>query len=123
MSKIRTEKGLFGQDIHYKDGVRIGESWDGLVPGSKNHYDANGRFIGYSDRGFFADQVHHDASGTRVGETWSDSFGVSRHYDDRGRKGTSYSDPLGTTSFFDRSDDSDSLFGSSSSDDSSPFDW
>ena len=100
MSRIKSIKGFFGQIIHYKDGVRVGETWDGLVPGTKKHYDANGQYAGSSAPGFLADQVHYDALGRRVGETWTDSAGISRHYDDRGRAGTSYDGFAGRTSVF-----------------------
>lgn len=113
MSIWKSIKGLFGQTIHYKDGQYAGESWDGLIPGSQNHYDANGQYVGYSDPGFFADHVHHKADGTRIGETWTDDFGVSRHYSETdGRIGTSYDGFVGRTSIID--DASDALLDSDS---------
>ena len=78
--KIESIKGLFGQIIHYKDGVKIGESWPGLLDGSQNHYDADGRYVGYSDRGIFAEQVHHDEHGNYIVETHSGVFGQKKHY-------------------------------------------
>lgn len=98
MSILKSIKGLFGQTIHYKDGVKVGETWDGLLPGTKNHYDANGRFSGSSSPGFFADQVHYDEHGNRLGESWTDAFGTTRHYDENGRAGTSYDSLFSTTS-------------------------
>ena len=90
MAILKSIKGLFGQIIHYKDGVKVGETWDGLIPGTYNHYDENGTYAGHSDSGFFANKVHYDRHGQRIGETWTDDFGISRHYDDHGRAGTSY---------------------------------
>ena len=83
--KITSVKGLFGQIIHYRDGTRVGESWPGLFEGSLNHYDANGKYIGYSDRGFIAEQVHHDACGRILGETHTGFFGEKKHYGADGR--------------------------------------
>ena len=40
--RIKSIKGLFGQNIHYKDGIKVGESWLGLFEGTQNHYDATG---------------------------------------------------------------------------------
>lgn len=106
MSIWKSIKGFFGQTIHYKDGVRVGETWDGLIPGTSNHYDANGSFAGSSSQGFFADQVHYDRYGNRVGESWTDDFGTTRHYNDSGRVGTSFDGFTGTTSIL----DDDTLF-------------
>lgn len=81
MSKqIKSIKGLFGQIIHYKDGIKVGESWPGLFEGSQNHYDADGKYIGYSDRGIIADLVHHDEHGNCIGETHTGLFGQKVHY-------------------------------------------
>lgn len=81
MSKIiKSIKGLFGQIIHYKDGVKAGESWPGLFEGSQNHYDAEGRYVGYSGRGIIADLVHHDEHGNYIGETYTGIFGQKKHY-------------------------------------------
>lgn len=126
MSKIKSSKGLFGQTVHYKDGVKVGETWDGFLPGSKKHYDANGKFVGSSSQGFFADQVHYDARGNRLGESWTDAFGTTRHYDDRGFAGTSYDSFTGKTSRI--KTDKDPLFGSNSGDlfsdlSDDGFDW
>ncbi len=49
--KIKSVKGLFGQTTHYENGVKVGESWPGLFEGSQKHYDADGKYAGYSDRG------------------------------------------------------------------------
>jgi len=81
MSKqIKSIKGLFGQIIHYKDGIKVGESWPGLFEGSQNHYDADGKYIGYSDRGMIADLVHHNKHGNYIGETHIGLFGQKKHY-------------------------------------------
>jgi len=96
MSKrIDTIKGLFGQLIHYQDGVKIGESWSGLFQGSYDHYDANGTYAGYSDPGIVADLVHHDASGSYIGETHDGICGQKTHYDLHGYAGSSYSGLFG----------------------------
>lgn len=81
MSKnIKSIKGMFGQTIHYKDGIKVGESWPGVFEGSQKHYDADGKYIGYSDCGIFAEQVHHDECGNYVGETLRGFFGQKKHY-------------------------------------------
>lgn len=107
MSIIKSIKGLFGQMIHYKDGVKVGETWDGLISGTKNHYNADGTYMGSSAKGFLADEVHYDPHGRYVGESWKDDFGTTRHYNDSGRAGTSYEGIIGTTSVFDHQDTSD----------------
>ena len=107
MSIIKSIKGLFGQMIHYKDGVKVGETWEGFIPGTKNHYNAAGTYAGSSAKGFLADEVHYDRHGRYVGESWKDAFGTTRHYNDRGRAGTSYEGIIGTTSVFDHRDTSD----------------
>ena len=76
--RIKSIKGLFGQTIHYEDGIKVGESWSGLLSGSQNHYDAEGRYIGYSDRGMIADLVHHDEHGNYIGETHTGLFGQKK---------------------------------------------
>jgi len=101
MSIFKSIKGLFGQTIHYKDGVRVGETWDGLLPGTKKHYDSDGRYAGSSSTGLFADEVHYNEYGGRVGETWKDDFGFSHHYDDQGKIGTSYDGFTSTITIFD----------------------
>lgn len=120
MSKrIKSIKGLFGQIIHYADGIRIGESWPGLFEGSQKHYDADGKYIGYSDRGFIADQVHHDANGRYIGETYTGFFGQKKHYSaDHGYVGETWDGLFGdTTDLFEQDMDSrdspanDDLFG------------
>ena len=78
--RIKSIKGLFGQIIHYEDGVKVGESCPGLFEGSQNHYDAEGRYIGYSNRGMIADLVHHDEHGGCIGETHIGVFGQKKHY-------------------------------------------
>ena len=116
MSKrIQSIKGVFGQIIHFKDGVKAGETWDGLIPGTKNHYNADGSFAGSSAPGFLADEVHCDQYGSRIGESWTNDFGTTRHYDESGRVGTSYDGIMGTTSHI--ADDGDILFDQSENDD------
>ena len=78
--KLKNVKGLFGQTIHYENGVRVGESWPGLFEGSQKHYDATDKYVGYSDRGIFAEQVYHDEHGGYIGETHTGLFGQKKHY-------------------------------------------
>ena len=111
ISIFKSIKGLFGQTIHYKDGEKVGETWDGFIPGAKNHYGANGSFVGSSAPGFFADEVHYDQHGGRIGESWTDAFGTTRHYDSNGRVGTSYDGVCGVTS--DIMDGANTLFDQS----------
>ena len=106
MSIIKSIKGFFGQTIHYKDGIRVGETWDGLLPGIKKHYNAEGEYVGSSASGFFADKVHYNQYGSRIGESWTDEFGTTRHYGNNGQVGTSYDGLFGTTTqIFDRPKD------------------
>jgi hypothetical protein len=116
MSIFQSIKGFFGQTIHYKDGERIGETWDGLLPGTKNHYRADGSFAGSSSAGFLADEVHYNEHGGRIGESWHDESGTSRFYGDNGDVGVSYD---GLTSRISVMDEGvDALFSSQDSDDS-----
>lgn len=87
---IKTVKGLFGQLIHYEDGVKIGESWKGFFEGSYTHYDANGNYTGRSDPGVFADLIHHDEHGGYVGSTHTGLLGDKKHYGPTGYVGSSY---------------------------------
>ena len=76
----------------------VGESWPGLLSGSQKHYDASGRYIGYSARGFVADMVHHDTHGKYIGETHIGFFGQKNHYSaDRGYVGETWDDFTGDT--------------------------
>lgn len=117
--KMKSIKGRFGQTIHYENGVKVGESWPGLLEGSQNHYDADGKYAGYSDRGFIADQVHHDANGRYIGETHTGFFGQKKHYSaDRGYVGETWDGLFrDTTDLFVQDPDSgdspsnDELFG------------
>jgi len=79
MSIIKSIKGFFGQTIHYKDGVRVGETWDGLIPGTKKHYDANGGYAGYSTNGFIADELHYKRDGEYIGSSYDGGYVVD-HY-------------------------------------------
>lgn len=117
MRRIKSIKGLWGQIIHFKNGVRVGETWDGIIPGSKKHFDADRSYAGSSTSGFIADQVHYNQHGGHIGESWTDDFGTTRHYDANGRVGTSYDGIMGTTSHI--ADDRDILFDQSENDD--PF--
>lgn len=78
---IKSIKGLFGQTIHYKDGIKVGESWPGLLSNTQNHYDAGGRYIGHSVPGVIANAVHYDEHGSRIGATCTGIFNERRHYD------------------------------------------
>ena len=99
MSKrIKSIKGLFGQIIHYEDGIKVGESWPGLFEGSQSHYDADDRYIGYSDRGMIADLVHHDEHGNYIGETHTGLWGQKNHYSaDQGYVGETWNSFIGDT--------------------------
>ena len=81
MSKrIKSIKGLFGQTIHYSDGIKVGESWPGLFEGIQNHYNATDKRVGHSAPGVFADLVHYDERGSCVGSTHTGAFGQKNHY-------------------------------------------
>lgn len=124
MSRFHTEKGLFGQLIHYKDGVRIGESRPGIVEGTYNHYSDEKGFVGSSDPGLFADQIHRDAYGCYAGESYDRPSGISLHYNQNGFIGESHDSIFGgtTTNIFDDRK-ANSLFDDSSNDNSTGFDW
>lgn len=105
VKRINTIKGIWGQLIHYQDGVKVGESWPGLFNGSYEHYDVNGQYAGYSDPGIVADLVHHDEHGSYVGETHSGLFDQKVHYDTQGYAGSSYDGLFGDhTDLFDDND-------------------
>lgn len=114
MARIKSVKGLFGQTIHYKNGERVGETRDGFIPGTKNHYDACGQYVGYSTKGFLADEVHFDAHSNRIGSSWKDASGSIHHYDNCGKSGVSYEGLTGITSIID--DHARSMFTPSSDD-------
>ena len=79
-TRLKSIKGLFGQLIHYEDGIKIGESWPGLFEGSYELYDANGKYAGYSDPGIVADLIHHDEYGGYAGATYTGLLGEKKHY-------------------------------------------
>lgn len=107
--RFKTIKGFFGQFVHYKDGIKVGESWPSIFKGSYTHYDTDGQYNGYSDPGLFGSRVHHNEFSGRIGESWTDAFCTTRHYDSNGRVGTSYDGFCGITSNI--MDDTDDLFG------------
>lgn len=105
--RIKSTKGFFGQLIHYEDSTKVGESWPGLFDGSLSHYDADGRYIGYSDRGMIADLVHHDEHGGYIGEMHTGFFGQKKHYDaDHGCIGKTWEGFTGDTTDLDEASDS-----------------
>jgi len=114
--RIHNVKDLFGQTIHYEDGIKVGESWPRLLRGSLNHYDAEGRYIGYSDCGMIADLAHHDEYGNYIGETHTGLFGQKKHYSaERRYVGATWDGFIGdTTDFMEASD----LTGNQGCDDS-----
>lgn len=99
MSKIiKSIEGLFGQIIHYEDGIKVGESYPCLFKGSFGHYDSDGKYAGYSDPGIVADLVHHNKLSGYVGETHSGLFGEKKHYSaDRGYVGETWEGLVGET--------------------------
>ena len=127
MSIIKSIKGLFGQTIHYKDGQKIGETWDSFIPGVKNHYDANGSLSGYSAKGWIADEVHYGKNGEYVGASYEGVFDSMHHYGAYGSHSVSTRGLTGTTTY--ASDDEDALlfsdpdFDSPSFGDSFDSDW
>ena len=113
--KIKSFKGLFGQIIHYKDGIKVGESWPGIFKGSYKHYDANGKYAGYSDPGIVADLIHHDKHGGYAGATYTGLLSEKKHYSaERGYVGESWVGLVSeTTALTDdyASPDADHFFG------------
>lgn len=79
---IETIEGLFGEKIHYENGEKIGETWEGLFPGTYNHYDTDGDKVGSSTIGLFADLNHYDSDGDYVGDSMRSFFGSMKHYDE-----------------------------------------
>jgi hypothetical protein len=117
MSIIKSIKGLFGQTIHYKDGVRIGETWDSIFSGVKNHYDANGSYAGSSSKGIFADEVHYDRYGGYVGSSHKNAFGGVNHYGNNGSFASSDDGLFATSTYIDELH-SNTLFDSDADDQS-----
>ena len=74
--RSKSIKGLFGQAIHCEDGIKVGESWPDLFDGPLNHYDTDGRYFGYSDRGYIGETWEGFAGGTTGLDEASDSFGL-----------------------------------------------
>lgn len=103
--RITTIEGLFGEKIHYKDGVKIGESWPGFFGGSYNHYDQSGEKIGHSNPGLFADQVHYNNNNERQGYSNKGFFGMTNHFDNEGYVGSTID-----TIFGEQTDLSDDAF-------------
>ena len=101
MSKcVTTQKGLFGQLVHYEDGVRVGESWPSLFGGSWDHYSDEGTYCGHSEPGLFADLEHYDASGAHVGYS-QDKLFCTDHVMDDGSSGYSVDTLCGSETFCD----------------------
>ena len=106
--RIKSVKGLFGQLIHYEDGIKTGESWPGFFEGSSDHYDANGKYAGYSDPGIVADLIHYDKHGVYAGTTYTGLLGEKKHYSaERGYVGESWEGLVNETTVL--TDDHDSL--------------
>ena len=111
-NRIKSIKGLFGQIIHYKDDIKVGESWPGLFSGSLNHYDAKGKYVGHSAPGIVTDMIHYNERGRYMGESHSGFLGNKKHFDaDRNYVGETWNGFTGdTTEFMERdgfADDSD----------------
>lgn len=125
MARYHTVKGLFGQLIHYKDGVRIGESRPSIIKGVYNHYSDDNGYVGHSAPGLFADQIHRDAYGRYAGESWEDNRGNATHYDDYGIAGTSHNSIFGgsNTNIFEDNGIRKSLFDMDNDKDNTGFDW
>lgn len=127
MSIIKSIKGLFGQTIHYKDGVKVGETWDSFIPGVKNHYDANGTKTGYSSKSIFADELHYDGNGEYIGSSHKGLFNSVHHYGRNGSHSVSSPGLFGTNTFVSNDDDallfSDSDDSSFETSDSFDSDW
>ena len=101
---VRALQGL-GVNVLTRSCGQIGESWPGLLSGSQKHYDASGRYIGYSARGFVADMVHHDTHGKYIGETHTGLFRQKKHYNADGScVGETWEDFLGETTLVGNSD-------------------
>lgn len=92
---IRTERGLFGQYIHYENGRKVGESWPGMLEGSYNHYDNDGNFAGSSHSGIVADFATYDGDSRFVGTSNVGLFGTLNHYTQDGYEGTTTMGILG----------------------------
>ena len=104
--RIKSIKGLFGQTIHYSDGIKVGESWPGLFSGTQKHYDASGRYVGHSIPGMIVDSVHHDEHGRYIGETRSGFFGQKKHFTaENNYVGETWNNFTGDTSEFMERDD------------------
>lgn len=116
MSIIKSIKGLFGQTIHYKNGIKVGETWDSFIPGVKNHYDVSGEHVGYSAKCVFADELHYDNNGEYLGVSHKGLFDSVHHYGRNGSRSVSSPGLFGTNTFI--PDDNDTLLFSDSDDSS-----
>ena len=98
MKHIRTEKGMFGELIHYSEENGFeGVSTPGLFEGSYNHYTPTGGLVGHSDPGILSDAMYFNENGL-VGVSYPGIAADEHHYSfDDGLIGESY----GNDTYFD----------------------
>ena len=123
--KITSMPGWFGGTDHYdENGKKIGYSLPGLFGGT-DHYNADGSPAGYSLDGVLGGTDHFDADGRQVGYSLDGVFGTSDHFDETGSS-VGYSTPnlSGGSTYHDTEGvDHADLFGGSDGDGSgyNPF--
>ncbi|MGN1338319.1 MAG: CFI-box-CTERM domain-containing protein [Candidatus Coprovivens sp.] len=89
-NKGRSEKGLFGEYIHYDEkGNKVGKSIPGLF-GEYINYDNKGNKIGKSIPGLFGDYINYDNKGNKVSRSEKGLFG---EFYTNGKNGKKTSNP------------------------------
>lgn len=80
MSRIYGTEGIFGNIIYRNElGEIVGESRPGLIPGTSEFFDGDGRHVGYGTESMFGGQNFHTNTGEFVGYSQPSLFGESIH--------------------------------------------
>ena len=102
MKHIRTEKGLFGELIHYsEENGYEGVSVPGLIPGTYDHYTPDQGYVGHSDPGILSDMMHYNENGLQ-GVSSPGLIAGENHYSfEDGLIGQSFGDDFGADTYLD----------------------
>ncbi len=104
MSNYRSRRTVTGSIVHYNDrGEVIGESIEGILPGTRLHYGKDGEYLGRTDEDMLPGSfTTRDASGDvlfRSNENWDGSV---RHFgNDERLLGTTSPELFGSRTEFD----------------------
>ena len=79
--KVTGIPGLFGGTNYYdENGKQIGYSMPGIIPGTVEHFNADGSSAEFSAEGIFGGVDHFDESGRQAGFSTEGIFGGMNHY-------------------------------------------